>query len=555
MLELVAFPFLPSGDPVKAVSALIKLCREIPAQGEQFRFFRRRLKDLRLWDDQLVDGTLLFLGIPKSGNIRPSQISRTVGGLKSEEKARDVLAERLWEANPLLFKSVIEYLKERVYSRDELIKYLHSFAYRGKQPTRPQLEAWLHLALGLKVLKMVGIALDLDDRGKAFLERAAELDVEEFLAENSAGEDGAGSEGEASGDAGDTPSGDASGGVDDGGDDSVGDGAGDGGPEGDHAGDDAGAGPVDKAASAATPARAQTAPGRPAALRPGRPAGVEPASTPIIDISGMKPSRGRERPVEVSRFAGRDVFPEDVLSETSQRIQTWWAEQSAQRQGLGAGDFGFEAEAWMENAEELLYRVAVAAALVFRLQRDRAGVIQAFEALDDERAGVLRDLYYGTAPETLPQQIDAQALMLASLLARRFAEAPDLASTLEKQTTAAEAFAVLERALGRGLLRIELFWMMGALADLGALRLEDLGDYTALPRRLVRDTLFRLGYLSTPYAHDAASLVPAARAARRAAGTAAPPDEVIAAFCLAAGCAYDCPNRRSCEHACRERAE
>jgi hypothetical protein len=244
-----------------------------------------------------------------------------------------------------------------------------------------------------------------------------------------------------------------------------------------------------------------------------------------------------------------------VLSETSGRIQGWWAEQSAQRQGLGASDFGFEAEAWMENAEELLYRVAVAAALVFRLHRDRAGVLQAFEALADERAGVLRDLYYGTAPEMLPQQIDAQALMLASLLARRFAEAPELAGTLEKQTTAAEAFAVLERALGRGLLRIELFWMMGALADLGALRLEDLGDYTTLPRRLVRDTLFRLGYLGTPYAHDAGSLVPAARAARRAAGTAAPPDEVLAAFALAAGCAYDCPNRRSCEHACRERAE
>lgn len=542
MLELVAFPFLPSGEPVKAVSALIKLCREIPAQGEQFRFFRRRLKDLRLWDDQLVDGTLLFLGIAKSGNIRPSQLSRNVGGLKSEDKARDLLAERLWEANPLLLKSVIEYLKERVYSRDELIKYLHSFAYRGKQPTRPQLEAWLHLALGLKLLKMVGIALDLDDRGKAFIERAAELDVEEFLAETSAGEDGAGGDGDAPGNAGSAE--DAPGGAGD--DDGVGDGA----PGG--VDDDADAGPAGDSAGSPPP-RAQTAPARPAALRPAR--SVEPASAASMDVSGMKSPRGRERPVDASRFAGRDVFPEDVLSETGGRIQAWWAEQSAQRQGLGASEFGFEAEAWMENAEELLYRVAVAAALVFRLHRDRAGVIQAFEALDDERAGVLRDLYYGTAPETLPQEIDAQALMLASLLARRFAEAPDLASTLEKQTTAAEAFAVLERALGRGLLRIELFWMMGALADLGALRLGDLGDYTALPRRLVRDTLFRLGYLSTPYAHDAASLVPAARAARRAAGTASPPDEVIAAFALTAGCAYDCPNRRSCEHACRERAE
>jgi hypothetical protein len=534
MPELVAFPFLPSGDPVKAVSALITLCRELPAQGEQFRFFRRRMKDLRLWDDQLVEGTLEFLSIPKTGNMRPSQFARTIGGLKSEEKARDVLAERLWEVNPLLFKSVIEYLKERVYSRDEVIKYLHSFAYRGKQPTRPQLEAWLHLALGLKLLKMVGIALDLDERGKAFLARAADFDVDEFLAEAAeAGADGAA--GDDAGAAGAAPD-------DDGGDGGA---------------DDPAEAPVDDADGAAPApwAAAPQAAARAAAPKPARPAVVEPASAPSVDVSAMKSARGRERPIEVGRFAGRDVFPEDVLSETSGRVQAWWAEQSAQRQGLGAGDFGFEAEAWMENAEELLYRVAVAAALVFRLHRDRAGVIQAFEALDDQRAGVLRDLYYGTAPETLPQEIDAQALMLASLLARRFAEAPDLASTLEKQATAADAFALLERALGRGLLRIELFWMMGALAELGALRLEDLGDYTALPRRLVRDTLFRLGYLGTPYAHDAASLVPAARAARRAAGTAAPPDEVIAAFALTAGCAYDCPNRRACEHACRERAE
>lgn len=541
MLELVVFPFLPSGDPAKAVSALIKLCREIPAQGEQFRFFRKRAKEHRLWDDQLVEGTLLFLGIAKAGTMKPSQFSRTVGSLKSEDKARDVLAERLWEVNPLLFKSIIEYLKERVYSRDELIKYLHSFGYRGKQPTRTQLEAWLHLALGLRVLRMVGIALDLDDRGKAFLERAAELDVEEFLAE--VGAEGEGGEGGA-----DSPSdagGEAAEGMD-----AAPDGGEEGGPGADHV-DQTAAVTVQRSGPAAGP------PARPAAAAsargPSAPASIDPASMPSIDLGAIQTPRGRERPVAVARFADRDVFPEDVLAETGARIQSWWTEQSAQRQTLAAADFGFEAEAWMENAEELLYRLAVAAALVFRLHRDRQGVLGAFEALD--QAGVLRDLYYGTAPDALPLQIDAQALMLASLLARRFAESPELAGTLEKQPSAAEAFAALEQALGRGLLRIELFWMMGALAELGALRLPELADYTALPRRLVRDTLFRLGYLASPYAHDAASLVPAARAAHRAAGTAAPPDEILATFALAAGCAFDCPNRKSCEYACRERAE
>ncbi|WP_428262105.1 hypothetical protein [Haliangium sp.] len=510
MLELVEFPYLPGGDPKKAVSSLMAVCRELPAQGEQFRFFRRRMKEHKLWDDALVLGTLQFLGIEKAGTMRPSPFSRKLGGIRSDDKARALLADRLWEVNPILFKAIVEYLNERVYSRDEVIKYIDSFAYRGTKPTRPQLEAWLHLALGLQILKMVGIALDLDDRGREFLERAAEFDVEEFLEDRSADSDPSEPGGEA-------------------------DEADDEAAEAD-LGDDADA---DADQPPASPARAA--------------APAQSSRAPAPELAGLSSPRGRERPVTVSRFAGEAVFPDDVLAETTARIEAWWGEQTSEAKGLRAGDFGFEAEAWMEGAEEVLYQVAVAAALVFRLQRDVDGVRAAFEALSE--GGVLRDLYYGTAPEALPQALDAQALMLASLLARRFAEVPELAATLEKQASAGEAFAVLEQALGRGLLRIELFWMMGALSELGALRLPDLDDYTALPRRPVRDTLYRLGFVTTPYAHDAASLVPAARATRRAAGAAGPPDQVLMGFAVAAGCAYDCPHRRQCEYACRERAE
>jgi hypothetical protein len=48
--------------------------------------------------------------------------------------------------------------------------------------------------------------------------------------------------------------------------------------------------------------------------------------------------------------------------------------------------------------------------------------------------------------------------------------------------------------------------------------------------------------------------VTAARGARRAAGSD-PADEVLSRFALAAGCAYDCPNRRTCGYPCRERLE
>lgn len=531
MLEMTEFPYLNVGSPTQAVAALIQLCRELPPEGEQFRFFRRRMKGLRLWDDERVQGTFDFLGLQRTGTVKPSPFVKSVRNHKKDEKARDALADRLWQVNPLLFKTMIDRLQEQVHSRDELIKHVHAHTYRGKAPLRPQLESWLHLALGLEILKMVGIAFDIGPNCERFIERARAFDVEEFLEDVREGQANSASTAPAS----EAPSTSA-----------------------EDAADETSA----TGEPAATVAHAADSAPTPVAVAPSIAAAA--SSAPVarkssgpehlpIDVSRLSPPLGRDRPVSVGRFAGLAVFAEDVLAETTERIAAWWAEQSYQSVGATIEDFGLDASSWMEGADEALYRVAVAAALVFRAGGDRDTVKAAFEGLD--RAGVLADLYYGTAPEELPENVDPKALMLASLVARRCAESPELANTLEQQASAAEAFAVLDQALGRGFLRIELFWMMRALSALGALRFDDLPGFAALPRRAVRDTLFRLGYIDSPYAHDAASLIPAARATRRAAGTAEPPDEVLMGFALAAGCAYDCERRRSCEYACRERAD
>lgn len=526
MLEHTEFPYLPSGDPNRAVLALIQLCREMPPDGEQFRFFRSRVKGFRMWDKERVGGTLAFLGMERAGTMKPSRFVKSIRIQRQEEKAKSLLADRLWDVNPLLFKSVIELLKQQVYSRDEVIKHVTGFGYHGKKLTRPQLESWLHLALGLEILQMVGIALDIGPNAERFMERARSLDVEDYLEDMAAEADEAGAD-EAPTGAGNSASEPESE------------------PDANVSGGDtatpAGAAPTTPTAAARAPSGG---PGRAPAI---------PGSAAFLDVSNLASPLSRDNPTAIRRFVGQDVFADEVLAETSERIQTWWSEQSTQARGAVIDDFGMDANTWMEGAEEALYRIAVAAALVFRLGRDRDSVIQAFEGLD--KAGVLGDLYYGTAPDELPENADPKALMLASLVARRCAEDPELASKLERQESAQAAFSVLDQALGRGFLRLELFWMMRALAELGALRHADLPGFSALPRRLVRDTLFRLGFIGNPYAHDAASLIPAAQAARRAVGSAEPPDEVLMSFALAAGCAYECGNRRQCQFACRERAE
>jgi hypothetical protein len=502
MPQLTEFPFLPSGDPQKAVAALIEVVRAMPENGEPFKVLRSRLRDRDLWDRDRVGGLRRFLRLEGGSFCKPSPlVSKLAEG--SPADAADVLAERLWEANPILFKTVFDRLADRVSPPGELYSYLDSFAYRGTPVPRREILSWVQLAQGLDILARIGIALGLGDRAEMFADRVKKLDIEEYLEEDQ-----------------DEPSLDDTGADDD-------EAAGDAVPQA-----------VGQVSTAAAPAPVRSD-ARSAAVR----RAAEGRPSPL----------GQHPVVPVASLVARGTFDDELLADTTARLESWWAGGDAGGAAASPGDFGIDSERWMEGSEEALYRLAIAAAFAFRLDGDGDAVRASYQAL--EQARVFDDLYYGTAPDVLPAGVDSRALMLASLVARRCAEAPDLAANLEKQGSAAEAFAVLESALGRGLFRMELFWLMRALRDIGAVRWDDLDAYTALPTRIVRDTLFRLGYLDSPYAADLEALSAAASAACRAAGSATPADEVLAAFALAAGCDFGCTRRRDCDFACRERLE
>jgi len=242
-------------------------------------------------------------------------------------------------------------------------------------------------------------------------------------------------------------------------------------------------------------------------------------------------------------------FPDSALEASRQRLSAWWAEQDPPKSpGLKA--FNLDGERWMEDPEAALFHVAVAAALFFRMPPAQAQV--AFQAL--ERSGALEALHAGLLPEG-PLELDVQALMWASVVARRCAEHPDLAADLERAKEAAEAFKLLDAALGRGLFNIELFWILRLLSSMGSLRLPGSEALTALPRRGVRDTLFRLGFLENPYAADTAALLKASAAARAALPQVLAADEALEAFGQAAGCCYGCPQKKRCDLPCRERSD
>jgi hypothetical protein len=503
-------------------ASLIRVCKDTPATGESFRDFRSRLRAAKLWERDRPIVVLRFLGVGGT-TIMPSPFMQAVAGATSDDDTSHAIMDRVWNLNALLSKTIIDLVTQRPHGKDEIYKYLNGPAYQGIVPSRPGLETWLQIGIATGVLKQLGIAIVAGPRFERYQQLAGTIEAEEFLQEDKPEPDPV------------IPS------LDD-----------DGIPA---------AAPVAKSFGmesrvfnrdvASAPIAAVVTPEPSIPVAAAAPSG-SPLPAPLRHLSadGVPSPRGRDKAVPLSRFAAG--FSDDILEDTTKKVAAWWPEVTSQPSTYQPSDFGLDVEQWVEGADEVLYRIAVAAALAFRLDRDRAGVITAFGALD--KAGVLADLYQGIVPENLPSQVDARALMLASLAARRCSEVPELASSLDGRKSAAEAFAALDAALGRGLFRTELFWILDMLARLGVIRYDDLGDFTVTPHRIVRDTLFRLGFIGSPYASDATSLAAAAKAARRAVPTG-PADEILTMFALAAGCAYDCAHRKTCEYSCRERLD
>ncbi len=501
MPQVVDFP--PIGNDQRgALAALVRVAKETPEKGEPFRELRSRLRSAKLWNRDSPATILRFLGV-SGAQITPSEFMKALAAAPNDEEQATAILDRVWHLNPVLFKTIVDLVSQRAYHKDEIYKHLNSAAYDYRLPSRPALEIWIQIALATGLLRPLGVAVASGPRFEHFSGIAAALDFEDYVSE-------------------DKPA-----------------------PEPVIpivAEDDVVAAPAEVVGASDT-----SIPVIAAATPSGSPL---PAPLRHLNAEGVPTPRNRERPVPISRFSAG--FDDDVLAETTTRIGSWWAELNLNPTTYQPSDFGLDSEQWVEGADEVLYRIAVAAALAFRLDRDRAGVIASYTALD--KANVLADLYQGTVPETLPSQVDARALMLASLAARRCAEVPELASSLDGRASAAEVFASLDAALGRGLFKTELFWILDMLSRLGVIRYDDLADYTVTPHRIVRDTLFRLGFVNTPYATDAIALVGAARAARKAVPTD-PSDEIITLFALAAGCAYDCTHRKTCDFPCRERLE
>ncbi len=226
---------------------------------------------------------------------------------------------------------------------------------------------------------------------------------------------------------------------------------------------------------------------------------------------------------------------------TAKAILQWWAEQ--EKAAAPKNQFGFEYESWMESPSETFYRIGVAAMLL-----QRQGESKATETFGElSKNNLLSGIFHGDMSMSETPQVDTGGLFMASVIAQRCAANSEVAIDLEKQSTGQEILAEISKVFEGCLNAESVMWIAETLQSLGAL-----AQTIAIPKpvpREVRDTLFRLGHISSPYTDIEQIAVQAAVSKFFPTGGT----DALNAFAQAAQCTYQCGRSDTCGFGCKER--
>lgn len=483
-MQLIAFPPLGS-VPHETWAAAAAALAAIAPSGDDANALRGRLLAAKSIELPAVPRWLAMFGVTVQGSRAHLDAS-----------AREALASppgpplalRLWQVNELLAATVHRLLAQRPHSRDEIYKHLASAAYLGDVPSHPELVHWLAWAALVGVIRPLGVALAAGPAAALWEPLAKGFDVATFLAAHPHGSSATAVE----------PVGEDGGGV------------------------------VAPGIDASTAAVARSFPALPAQAAGGHPLrGVPPAVLLIAEPSPLAPATRAEALAELPPSALAAVPALVARANPTARL-------------LHARDAELAPSIWQEDPSRALLQLGLLAALAFRADssgrsRDRTSALALYRAIIDAR--LLDALVEGQLPASVPAEVDAASLLLASVLARRLADAPMLPDQLASAGGLRDVMVALDNAIGRGLLGIELFWVARALGQLGVLRYPGLALGPAIPWRAARDALARWGALPTPYAADMEALIKASLALGSFATADLPGDAVVIAFEAIGGCA------------------
>ena len=535
----------------------------ISKEKPDMKALKRFFKEHDFFEKERFETLLRFLDIDISDtkSIKAGPFLTKISKIIDPEDRKRALFDHLTEKNQMLMKYVIDGLAERLYSTNELYRYVTSYVYPGTYITLVDFRFWMDWLEASEHIKMVGIRWGLSELGKAALESTIKLiDIDDLLEEESGDEDD-----------------------DDDDDDDIAEDADDASDsdsetefDEDADSDDAGESETDipMITEPVAPAAAKTAPVQAAPAQAAPVAMPAPVAYPQT-ISGPVHETRNIVPIEVAREACiteshveivvqpiapktdetplqliRDAFAEadeeeeetdfgdfdsapkvrieqlrldeSVVAENVRAVQVWWRNRPGGKL-LTARDYGFSKEDFEKEPAFNLFRLSALALQLLRFQgRLNAGQggqsfamfdqMGFFQNLFKSRKGVdtiLDELLKGGMGQHAEYFCNLHYLLIIRRALKALKD-EGVKEILSKENMS-ELLGNLWKELGSFQLTYEILWIARELGDMEVISCDDVDAVGVVPFPRVRETAFRLGMIETPYAADFTHLISISR--------------------------------------------
>ncbi len=568
-MQEVNFAVLAGCKPLELLPKLGLVASFVVKSKPDFKALRKFFKENGFYVKEQFETLLSFLNIDieDEKHVKCDDFLRGLLTIVDPVDRQRHLFKHLLDKNPILMKFIMDAIAERLYSTNELYRYLTSYIYQGKYVTLLNFKAWLDWLYASDHIRVVGIRWGLSDLGKEASEGELKLiDMDELLEEEGEGDDDDDDDDDDYDDDydddDDMPESD-----DDDDDDKSGNGDDDA-----KSGDDDDDGeavvaekPADSAPDVAESRREAVAETRHEAVAEshraavteaavgaarvpqGRVEAVAPISTTHVEVV-VQPivPKADDMPLELVRGALAAADNEEIeddegefgsaptvriaqlrpdeslVAQNLHAVQAWWRTRPGGRL-LSASDYGFTKADFDEDPVYALFCLSALAMQLFRyggrLNTTKGGqsyamlkqmgfysnLIRSTQSVDDIVIGLLD----GGMSQRAEDLGNLHYLLVIRHELAKLGEA-GVKSLLETPQMADVVTGLWEH-IGRFHLTYEIIWIARELAAMGVLSCDDAEIIGVVPLAKVRETAFRLGFIETPYAVDFAHLVEISR--------------------------------------------
>ena len=563
-MQEVNFAVLAGCKPLELLPKLGLVASFVVKSKPDFKALRKFFKENGFYVKEQFETLLSFLNIDieDEKHVKCDDFLRSLLTIVDPVDRQRRLFKHLLDKNPILMKFIMDAIAERLYSTNELYRYLTSYIYQGKYVTLLNFKAWLDWLYASDHIRVVGIRWGLSDLGKEACEGELKLiDLDELLEEEGEDDDDDDDDDDHATDTDDDDDDDDDDESDDA-DKSQDAGDSDDGASTSGADDDE----ADRTSTVNEPAQAHQTVAE-VAVEPSRAKAkstsatvavaaqpvcvVQAPSTPIstthveVVVQPIVP-KPEDMPLELVREALAAADDEEIeddegefgsaptvriaqlrpdeslVAQNLHAVQAWWRTRPGGRL-LSAADYGFTKADFDEDPVYALFCLSALAMQLFRyggkLNTAKGGQSYAMLKQMGFYSNLIRsqqsvdDIVIGLLDGGMAQRAeDLGNLHYLLVIRHELAKiGQDGVQSLLAAPRMADVVTGLWEHIGRFHLTYEIIWIARELAQMGVLTCDDADVIGVVPLAKVRETAFRLGFIETPYAVDFAHLVEISR--------------------------------------------